>query len=326
VLTLVELAVVAGLARGATLRQIAEEVGLTQPAVTKVLRGLERRLGLALAERRGRRLALTPAGEHLATLGRPVLELAARAEQGMAAYRAGRAGRVMVAATSTPGNYLLPAVVGAFLRAWPEADLALIVTHLEETWALLRAGQADVAVIAGEQAPPPFICEPLYEEEIVLCVGPTHPLAGEPPPTWARLAREPLVTSQSETTWQEMLRRLGAVGFQPAREIEVRAVEGLKRLVETGFGVGLAFRRAVARELELGLLCAVPSPGPARPVPFALAYHSERAFSPVLARFVAALRAAAGCGRDTSARRPATARERSEPQRARKRRAGSSQD
>jgi DNA-binding transcriptional LysR family regulator len=293
VYTLVELAVLAGLARGETLAQIAAGLGFTQPGLTKLLRGLERKAGLPLVERRGRRLALTTAGEHLESLGRPLLALEAEAARGMAEFRAGRSGRVAVAATSTPGNYLLPAVIGAFLRDVPGADVALAVTHLDETWGLLRAGQADVAVVTGREAPPPFVCEPLYAEPIVLFVGPTHPLAAAPPPSWARLAEETLVTSQSETTWQEMLRRLGAGRFVPAREIELRAVEGLKRLVETGFGLGLAFRLAVARELRLGLLHQVAAPAPPATVPFCLAYRADRATAPMLTRFMAALQAAA---------------------------------
>jgi len=291
--TLVEFAVLAGLARGETLTQIADGLGFTQPGLTKLLRSLERKAGLPLVERRGRRLALTAAGEHLEGLGRPLLALETAAEQGMADFRAGRGGRVAVAATSTPGNYLLPAVVGAFLRDHPAANVALAVTHLDESWRLLRAGQVDVAVVAGREAPAPFVCEPLYDEPIVLFVGPTHPLAAEPPPTWPRLAAETLVTSQSETTWPEMLRQLGAGQLVPAREIELRAVEGLKRLVETGFGVGLAFRLAVARELRLGLLHEIVAPAPPATVPFALAYRGDRPIHPTLGRFMDAVRAAA---------------------------------
>jgi DNA-binding transcriptional LysR family regulator len=293
VYTLVEFAVLAGLARGETLARIAAALGFTQPGLTKLLRGLERKAGVRLVERRGRRLALTVAGAHLEALGRPLLALEAEAEQGMAAFRAGHSGRVAVAATSTPGNYLLPAVIGAFLRDAPGADVVLAVTHLDETWLLLQAGQADVAVVAGREAPQPFVCEPLYDEPIVLFVGATHPLAAAPAPTWRRLAEETLVTSQSETTAQEMLRRLGAGRFAPAREIELRAVEGLKRLVETGFGLGLAFRLAVDRELRLGLLHEIAAPTAPATVPFSLAYRGDRAMYPMLARFMAAVRAAA---------------------------------
>jgi DNA-binding transcriptional LysR family regulator len=293
VYTLVEFAVLAGLARGETLAQIAAGLGFTQPGLSKLLRGLERKAGARLVERRGRRLALTAAGTHLEGLGRPLLALETEAEQEMSAFRAGRSGRVAVAATSTPGNYLLPAVIGALLRDVPAADVALTVTHLDETWHLLRAGQADVAVVAGRETPRPFVCEPLYDEPILLFVGATHPLAAAEPPTWRRLADETLVTSQSETTWQEMLRRLGAERFAPAREIELRAVEGLKRLVETGFGLGLAFRLAVERELRLGLLHEIAVPTAPATVPFSLAYRGDRAAHPMLARFMAAVRAAA---------------------------------
>src|SRR5439155_8874996 len=123
-------------------------------------------------------------------------------------------------------------------------------------------------------------------------VGAPHPLAAAPAPTWRRLAEETLVTSQSETTWQEMLRRLGASRFAPAREIELRAVEGLKRLVETGFGLGLAFRLAVEREIGLGLLHEIAAPTAPATVPFSLAYRGDRAVYPMLARFMGAVRAA----------------------------------
>jgi DNA-binding transcriptional LysR family regulator len=109
---------------------------------------------------------------------------------------------------------------------------------------------------------------------------------------WEALADEPLVTSQSETTWPEMLRRLGAGAFVPRQHRELRAVEGLKRLVETGYGVGLAFYRAVERELRLGLLRELAVEGAAGTVPFGLVGPAERATAPLVEHLRAALRAA----------------------------------
>lgn len=291
--TLAEYAALVGLARGATLRQIAAELGLTQPGVTKLLRAAERKAQLALVCRQGRRLALTPAGAQLARLAEPVLQAAERAEGGLAAFRAGRSGRVTLAATSTPGNYVVPAVLGRFLQAFPEADVNLTVAPLDHVWELLQRGAADLAVVGADRAPAPLQYTPLYAERIALVVGPTHRLArASQPLAWDALADEPLVTSQSETTWPEMLRRLGAGVFVPRQHRELRAVEGLKRLVETGYGVGLAFYRAVERELRLGLLCELAVEGAAGTVPFGLVSPVDRTTAPLVEHLRAALHAA----------------------------------
>ncbi|MBX5489713.1 MAG: LysR family transcriptional regulator [Chloroflexi bacterium] len=291
--TLTEYAVLAGLAQGETLRQVGARLGLTQPGVTKLLRAAERKARAPLVQRRGRRLQLTAAGAQLARLGEPVLLAAARAEAGLESFRAGLSGRVALAATSTPGNYLVPAVLGRFLQEFPDAEVTLAVTPLDRVWELLARGAADLALVGAERAPAPFRYTPLYAERIVLVVGPAHRLAAAEAVSWEELAREPLVTSQSETTWPEMLRRLGAGDFAPRQHRELRAVEGLKRLVETGYGVGLAFYRAVERELRLGLLCELVVPGARATVPFGLVQAAERTPAPLVERLVVALRAAA---------------------------------
>jgi DNA-binding transcriptional LysR family regulator len=199
----------------------AERLGISQPAVSMQIRKLEESVGLPLVTARGRSLALTEAGQALAAYADRILRLSDEAEQAMAEYRGLRRGRLRVAASSTPGAYLLPPALAAFRRDHPDVAVTLEVGNTRMALGLVEAGLADLAVV-GEAAPDEVEVrlQPLCDDCLVVVVAPAHPWASRTSITAADLAAEPLILREEGSNTRAVLAsRLGdrAAGLDVAR-------------------------------------------------------------------------------------------------------------
>jgi len=135
--TITELQILVGLAEGHTQVAIGAQLHLDQPTVSKLLHLAERKLGLPLVERRGRRLYLTPVGAELARGAAEVIAQLRSLEQLVATLQAGSGGPVQIVATSTPGAYVLPPLIGEFHRAYPTAKVTLQIVPAQSIWETL---------------------------------------------------------------------------------------------------------------------------------------------------------------------------------------------
>src|SRR5581483_9045501 len=115
--------------RTGTISAAAEALYLTQPAVSIQVKRLESRLGLALMERRGRRLTLTDAGAVVYDYARRIFGLVEELERDLADRQALRHGRLVVGASTTVGEYLLPEVLGRYRERFPGTELTLTIAN-----------------------------------------------------------------------------------------------------------------------------------------------------------------------------------------------------
>src|SRR3712207_3446072 len=128
----------AAVARRSSFSRAAEELGISQPAVSKHVADLEATLGTRLVVREARGARLTAAGEFLASHVGRAEALLARAAVGIASLTGAEAGRLTVAASGTPGAYLLPAAIGPFMAARPPVELDVPMGNSAAAVALVR--------------------------------------------------------------------------------------------------------------------------------------------------------------------------------------------
>jgi DNA-binding transcriptional LysR family regulator len=146
-LSLVDLQIFVGLAAGKTQAQIGEELNLEQPAISKLLKAAEGRTGLQLVEQQGRRLGLSAAGSELATAAVHTLAAFEDVHQLSIDLRSGEAGPVRVMTSTTPGNYVLPALVSSFLRECPRAEVQLHISPNSTLWDAFEEERCDFAIL-----------------------------------------------------------------------------------------------------------------------------------------------------------------------------------
>ncbi|MFN3310582.1 MAG: LysR family transcriptional regulator, partial [Thermomonas sp.] len=168
-------------ARLGSISRAAEALYLSQPAVTLQLQALERELGVRLLERSGRRLAPTREGELLYAMARPLVEgLDGLAAQFREQVRGLDAGELHVAAGSSTILYLLPPIVEAFHRQYPDVRLTLHNVTGASGLDLLRSDAVDLAVGSMLDVPADLAYAPAQRYEPMLITPPDHPLAAKP--------------------------------------------------------------------------------------------------------------------------------------------------
>lgn len=258
----------------------AARLNLTQSATSAAIAALEARHGTPLFDRVGRRIALTAAGRAFLPAARAVLAEAAAAE-GVLADLAGLArGHVTLAASQTVGGYWLPPRLLRFRRACPAVTLDLRMTNTEGAAALVREGQADLALVEGAVDDGALTSAILAEDRMMLVAAPDLALGPEMA-AWPWLLREPGSGSRALLERALAARGLALAGLDIV--LELPSNEAVRAAVLAGGGVALLSAAVVACDLDAGSLRRLDLDVPARH--FHLLRHRER--SP--ARAVSAL-------------------------------------
>jgi LysR family transcriptional regulator, transcriptional activator of the cysJI operon len=249
----------AAFARQRSFSAAAQELCISQPAVSKHIADLERALGPKLVERGRRGGALTSAGQFLANYVLRAESLLAQAVLGAAEFRAPRSGSLTLVASGTIGTYLLPEIIAAFQQANPGVRVSLELRTSMKAVEWLRSHRAELGFVGGSIGAPEIEAQRLLDDELVL-VG-TRQLAAR------RLSREQLEAltwisreegSATRTASDAALANLGIV---PQRRLELPSWEAIKLAVKRGYGIAACSRFAVDEELRVRSLAVVPVRG-----------------------------------------------------------------
>lgn len=234
---------------------------LSQPAISQQIRELEDALAVKLFERRSRCLALTPAGEHLKIRSKAILREVGDVVASMQEFSGMAQGFLPIGATNTLGDYLLPFALGHFSRSHPGIKTSLRVADIEEIVRCMNEGEIDLAVVDQILSPETVLGWqrlPLMEEEIVIAVPPDHPWAATGEVSHEALCGSPFILQTEGHPLRQLIRNcLAEAGFDPellAVRFKLDPMEGIKRAVLSGLGVGFVSRAALGFELERGLL------------------------------------------------------------------------
>ncbi len=274
-----------------SLSAAARAMHLSQPAISKQVQRLEAELGLALLVRGPKRqVELTPAGERLLAFARQTLAHFEEVEREMATLKEVGRGVLTLAASTIPGEYLLPGLLAAFRARYPQVEVHMTVSDTADVATRLLADQADVGVIGSPVRRPGLHLERLVGDEIVLAVPPGHPFAGRGQVTVGELQEQPLVwREEGSGTRRSVEMALAAAGVsQPVGKIALTlgSTQAVLQAVEQGLGVGFVSARAAAQAQADGHLACVRLAGVDLRRDLYLAYLPQRIGDPLLARFV----------------------------------------
>lgn len=244
----------AGFVRRGSFSGAAEDLRISQPAVSKHIADMEHEFGVKLIERRSR--LLTPAGEYLAAHVLRAEALLRQAAHGLVALREPLSGTLSIVASGTPGTYVLPEIVAAFQQGHPGVRVRFELATSAEVIKAVRSHRAEIGVAGGFVAAPEIASEPVIEDEIVI-VGPPS-FAGR------KLVRDELEAltwiSREEGSATRVIadEALADLGIVPRRRLGLPAWEAIKIAVRRGHGIAAFSRLAVTEELAAGTLVVVP--------------------------------------------------------------------
>jgi DNA-binding transcriptional LysR family regulator len=276
----------AALARRGSFSGAAEELVISQPAVSKHVAELEAELGTQLVIRGPRRIRLTLAGEFVADHVERADALVAQAARGARSLAGAETGRLAVA-TSGTGMYLAVDAIAAFHAAHPRVDLDVQIGTSEPIVELVRAHRAELAIVGGFTAARDVESETLVEDDIVVVASPA--IARSRPSlrdlerlTWISREEGSSTRATFEAAWRDL-------GISPAGRIALPSWEAVKLAVAHGAGVSGISRYAVVTELVAGTLAIVRVPGWRVRRHFSLVHARDIPLSPPAERFRAIL-------------------------------------
>ena len=244
-------------ARYGQFTRAAEALFISQPAVSKTVKDLERQVGAPLFEAIGRRVQLTQAGRLLLPYVERVLVEIDDAQRAIRGHHAGEQGRLIIGASHTPGTYILPRFLGEFHQRYPLVNLALEVGSTSQILENLCAGQLDLAIVGEAAFDSTLIVEVLCRERLVLILSPQHPLASRRPLTTADLSDEPLVIREKGSSTREITdRAFQDADFKPIVCMELGSTEAVKKMVATGICASFVSVHELDLELRYGVLAA----------------------------------------------------------------------
>ena len=251
------LTVFRAVARHLHFRRAAEELRLTQPAITGQIRALEEELDAQLFDRAGGRVALTPQGNILLDYANRLHLLSEEALQALAAATGKSAGSLSIGASQTIGQYLLPNLLAGFLHEYPEIAITTSGGNTEEVLEALAAHDIDIALIEGPAMRTDVKTEPFLEDQMVLAVPAGHAWA-DARISLADLLSSPLLArergSGSRRVVEAALEQAGITKRELHYRLTFDSTEGLLSAVEAGLGVAFVSRWAVRNQLSLGTL------------------------------------------------------------------------
>jgi molybdate transport repressor ModE-like protein len=241
--------------RRGSISAAAEVCRIGQPSATKHLQLLEAALGSRLVERHGRASRLTEAGELVASHGQRVLDTLEGLEEDLRALSGAESGTLALAASTTPGSYVLPSILQCFADRHPGVDVDVVIGS--SAWVAQQVARRDVSLgLAGEvDLPDGVLAEPFLDDEVVGIAAPGRLRLRRGRAAAAALAGETLLVRERGSSTRAVAERyLARAGYRPAKRWELDSNEAIKRSVAAGLGIGFVSRRVVEDELTRGEL------------------------------------------------------------------------
>ncbi len=252
--TLRQLNVFAAVASRMSFSRAAEDLHLTQPAVSAQIKALEGHAGLPLFERVGKKLHLTAAGAELLDYSRRIAELFREADEAMAQLKGGARGKLNVAVISA-GDYFFPRLLAEFAERHSGVTLNLAVHNREELLRQLADNLTDLAIMVRPPDDPGTVHTPFAPHAYVIVAPPAHALAARRGISRTRLLREPfIVREKGSDTYRSMQDAFGTDAQRIRATMEIRSNETIKQAVIAGMGVSFLSSHAIALDVRAGNL------------------------------------------------------------------------
>ncbi|AOU96856.1 transcriptional regulator [Acidihalobacter yilgarnensis] len=248
-------------ARQLSFTRAAEELFLTQPAVSMQVRQLEENIGLPLFEHLGRRIDLTDAGRVLHGFVQRINEVVAEADEVLEGMKGLRRGQLRISVAST-ANHFATRLLADFSRQYPEVSISLDVTNRETLLKQLSNNETDIVIMGEPPSDMDLEAEAFMENPLVAIAAPEHPLVGEVSIPLARLAQERFVLrEQGSGTRGAIARFFEQHGQQLRTGMEMSSNEAIKHAVEAGLGLGIVSLHTLELELEAARIVVLKADG-----------------------------------------------------------------
>jgi DNA-binding transcriptional LysR family regulator len=242
-------------------RRAADELHLTQPAVTSQVKTLEESLGIALFDRIGRDINLTPAGVILLQYVRQIEAITNEAVAALSMFGGQEGIELSIGASHTIAAYLLPKLLPHLLSDWPKLRIHVTGGSTNEVLHALTTHQVTIGLIEAPAFRPDLKIEVFGEDELALIVRPDHRWTKKRPLRAAELVQTPILLREAGSGTrhfiEEYLERNSVLRQQLHTAIDINSTEGIISAVEAGLGAGFVPCMALEKALRIGSVKAI---------------------------------------------------------------------
>jgi len=251
-ITLRQLKVFERVARRLSLTRAAEELYLTQPAVSMQIKQFEEAVGLPLFERLGKKIYLTRAGEEFYRLSRTISLKLEEAEQLVVELKGTEGGRLVVAVASTV-HYFAIRLLADFCRRYPKVRVNFKVTNRRGLLQQLEDNEADIVLMGKPPEDQDLVAEAFMKNPLVIIAPSNHPLAGKASIAIEELKNETFLMREPGSGTRNSAERFFAdKGIQISASMEMNTNGAIKQGVEVGLGLGIVSMHTIEQELKDG--------------------------------------------------------------------------
>lgn len=246
--------------------QAADRCCVSQPTLSNQIRKLEETLGVTLFERTNKRVMITETGEQIVVHARRILAEVDGMQELAQLSHDPLAGRLRLGAFPTLSSYLLPGLVPRITAALPRIKLVLVEEKTQVLIDRLNRGELDAAFLALPVQDPKLVECPLFYDEFMLAVPPSHALAGHERINQSVLAGESLLLlEEGHCLRDQALDICHRVGMAESQDVRATSLETLRQMVKAGTGITLMPRIAITPD-DTGIRYIPVDPAPQRQI------------------------------------------------------------
>ena len=283
--TLRQLKVFESVARNLSFSRAAEELHLTQPAVSTQVKKLTDHAGVILFEQLGKKIYLTPAGVEMLHSSRVIIQQFKEVDEAMARFKGIGGGTLNVTVISA-GDYFLPALLVEFARRNPGVNLNFGVCNREELLNQLTDNVTDLAIMVRPPQDLDTVSEAFAPHPYVIVAAGAHALASKKRIRVSRLVREPFVVrEEGSDTWNSMEEAFGNHLADLHIAMEIKSTETVKQAVIAGMGISFLSAHTLSRELKSGSLAVLDVQGFPLMLNWYVVHRKNKRLTPVAQAF-----------------------------------------
>ena len=266
-------------ARLLSFTKAAETLHMTQPAVTFQVRQLEEHFNTRLFDRTHNRISLTEAGQCVYEYSDRIFGLYGEMENAVREMTGDVSGVLMMGASTTIAEYMLPALLGDFKKQYPDVNVQLRVSNSDGIVHMVETNVIDLGVVESPVMNKNLVVEVCRMDQLVAILPPHHPLADRASVRIQELLEYPYICREEGSGTREVISEyMGQEGINDTQvnlTMELGSPESIKGAVEAGMGISIISRATVLKELQLGTLVALPLE-PALERPFSFVHQKQK--------------------------------------------------
>jgi DNA-binding transcriptional LysR family regulator len=274
-------------AKKRNLSQAAEELFITQPAVTKGIQRLQEYYDMKFVDHIGKQLVLTDAGEVLYEIAEKIFELESKAEESIRDFQQRKRGRIRILSSESFGDYYLPRIIIPFSKAYPLVRIRMNILPTEQVIEHTATLNSDLGFISYPVEHKKLVVKEVLEDRLVIITPPNHPLASHPGLSPRHLEDQMLIMHETGSAPRKAFENyIRKNELEVEVHLELSSNRAIKRAVEDGLGIALISRKVANEEIVSKRLVAIPLSDPSMTRRFYMVHHKDKYLSESLQNFM----------------------------------------